>query len=194
MATDVKGEPLNIGDDTALIVIDVQQGFDDPTFMGRRNNPDADANIEALVKSWEQKKRPIVIVQHNSIHSESVLNPSKSGNSLKPYVQAITPSLMVKKSVNSAFYGTPDLHHWLQTNMIHQVVIVGIQTNMCCETTARMAGNLGYDTIFVPDAMHTFDLAGPDGEILTAEELSRATVVNLHGGEFATIASTRDLL
>ena len=96
--------------------------------------------------------------------------------------------------MNSAFYGEPDLHKWLQASKIKQVVIIGIQTNMCCETTARMAGNLGYNVIFVPDAMHTFDLEGPNGEVLTADELSRATVINLHGGGFAKIASTSDLL
>ena len=65
---------------------------------------------------------------------------------------------------------------------------------MCCETTARMAGNLGYDVIFVPDAMHTFDSVGPDGVVVTAEELTRATVASLFDGEFAKIARTADFL
>lgn len=185
---------LHIHENAALVVIDVQDGFDDPAFWGKRNNPSADKNIKALIERWQQRRRPIVVVQHNSVSKGSVLHPSKPGNSLKPYVKAVSPSLLVTKSVNSAFYGTPDLDAWLQENAITQVVIVGIQTNMCCETTARMAGNLGYDVIFVPDAMHTFALAGPGGDVLTADELSRATATNLHGGDFAKIASTDDLL
>lgn len=189
-----KMEPIQIDDNAALIVIDVQSGFEDPVFLGTRNNPSADENIQALIKQWEKRHRPIVLVQHNSKSTGSSLHPSKPGNALKPYVEAANRSLLITKSVNSAFYGEPDLHKWLQTSEIKQIVIIGIQTNMCCETTARMAGNLGYNVIFVPDAMHTFDLGGPNGEVLTADELSRATVINLHGGGFAKIASSRELL
>lgn len=194
MTEETKTELVQIRENAALIVIDVQEGFDHPTYWGERNNPSADENIKALINQWEKQNRPIVVVQHNSQSTGSSLHPSKPGNSLKPYVKSVHPSLLVTKTVNSAFYGEPDLHSWLQINAIKQVVIAGIQTNMCCETTARMAGNLGYNVIFVPDATHTFDLAGPGGEVLTADELSRATVINLHGGGFASIALTNDLL
>lgn len=190
MTAEAKREILHIQDNAALIVVDVQEGFDDELFMGKRNNLGADQNIEAIIKAWEETRRPIVIVQHNSISTGSVLNPSKPGNALKPYVKKVKPDLAVTKSVNSAFYGTPDLDQWLKSSDIHQIVIVGIQTNMCCETTARMAGNLGYDVIFVPDAMHTFDATGPDGVVISAEEITRATVASLFDGEFAKIAST----
>ena len=194
MTAETKREILHIQDNAALIVVDVQEGFDDPTLAGKRNNPNADRNIEAIIKTWEKSNRPIIVVQHNSVSTGSVLHPSKSGNSLKPYVKAIKPTLAITKSVNSAFYGTPDLHQWLKSSDIHQVVIIGIQTNMCCETTARMAGNLGYDVIFVPDAMHTFDATGPDGVVISADEITRATVASLFDGQFAKIASTADLL
>jgi isochorismate hydrolase len=113
---------------------------------------------------------------------------------LKPYVKRVHADLLVTKSVNSAFYGTPDLNQWLKSSDIHQIVIIGIQTNMCCETTARMAGNLGYDVIFVPDAMHTFDATGPDGVVISADAITRATVASLFDGEFAKIASTEEII
>jgi nicotinamidase-related amidase len=194
MTVEAKNEALHIQDNAALIVIDVQKGFDDPSLMGKRNNLDADRNIDAILKMWESAKRPIVVVQHNSISSGSVLNPSNPGNSLKPYVERVDADLLVTKSVNSAFYGTPDLDTWLKSSDIHQIVIIGIQTNMCCETTARMAGNLGYDVIFVPDAMHTFDATGPDGIVIKADEITRATIASLYDGDFATIASTELIL
>lgn len=194
MTADTKREILHIQDNAALIVVDVQEGFDDESFMGKRNNPDADRNIESVIKVWEEARRPIVVVQHNSVSAGSVLNPSKPGNALKSYVKNVKPDLAVTKSVNSAFYGTPDLHEWLKSSDIHQIVIVGIQTNMCCETTARMAGNLGYDVIFVPDAMHTFDATGPDGVVISADEVTRATVASLFDGGFAKIASTENVV
>lgn len=98
------------------------------------------------------------------------------------------------KSVNSAFYGTPDLGAWLGAAGIGQIVVAGIQTNMCAETTARMAGNLGYEVFFALDATYTFDGAGPWGWTLGAEELARATAVSLHGGGFAKVVRSAELI
>lgn len=95
--------------------------------------------------------------------------------------------------MNSSFYGEPDLHAWLQGEGLSEVVICGITTNHCCETTARMAGNLGYDTYLALDATHTFDRTAPDGTVVPAEELARITATNLDG-EFATVVSTAELL
>ncbi len=175
----------------ALIVVDVQKGFDDPGW-GRRNNPAMEANVAALIAEWRKRRRPIVFVRHDSVVEGSPLQPGRPGNELKDAVTG-DPDLLVTKSVNSAFYGEPDLHEWLHRREIAQVVICGIQTNRCAETTARMAGNLGYDTLFVLDATHTFDLTGPDGETITADELARVTAANLHG-EFATVVTTEELV
>lgn len=95
--------------------------------------------------------------------------------------------------MNSAFHGTPDLHAWLQRKEVPGIVVCGITTNHCCETTARVGGNLGYPVLFVLDASHTFDRTGPDDSTLTADELARATATNLHG-EFARVVSTADIL
>ena len=103
------------------------------------------------------------------------------------------PDLLVRKQVNSSFYGTPSLDAWLKDQDITQVVICGITTNHCCETTARMAGNLGYDTYFVIDATHTFNRTALDGTNVSAETLSLITAANLHE-EFATVVTTGQLV
>jgi nicotinamidase-related amidase len=171
----------------ALIVVDVQQGFADPSW-GRRGNPQAEGNIRMLLEAWRAADQPIVLVRHDSIHPDSPLRPGQPGNDLLPWVHG-THDLMVSKTVNSAFYGSPDLDAWLRSSGIEQLTICGITTNHCCETTARMAGNLGYQVAFAVDATYAFDRVGPDGHVVPAEDLIRATAANLHG-EFASVLDT----
>lgn len=175
----------------ALIVVDVQQGFTDASFWGARNNPDFEENLALILDAWTG---PIVVVRHDSVSDGSPLEVGQSGNDLVPSVAALEPALLVSKTVNSAFYGEPDLQAWLQGAGVTELVICGIQTNMCVETTARMAGNLGYNVTVPIDATHTFDLTGSDGSVLTADELTRATAINLSGGEFAKITTTAELI
>ncbi len=186
--------PSNIPTNAALVMIDVQQGFEREDRWGRRDNPAAEGNIESLQTRWLDSHRPLVVVQHDSVEAGSTLAPDNPGNALKKFVDVDSAALHVRKTVNSAFYGTPNLEEWLRANDIDTIVICGIMTNICCETTARMGGNLGFTVIFVSDAMHTFDLTASSGLSLTAEELTVATVVSLDAGGFATVATTTDVL
>jgi len=174
-------------DDRALVVIDVQQGFDDPSW-GARNNPRCEANVAALIGTWRSHGRPIVFVRHDSRDLCSPLAAGSLGNGFKQVVTG-APDLLVRKSVHSAFYGRPDLDQWLRQHAITSIAICGIQTNHCCETTARMASDLGYDVTFILDATHTFDHLALDGTTLTADELARATAASLQA-EFATVVTT----
>lgn len=177
----------------ALVAVDVQYGFDDATYWGPRNNPASEANIVRLVTAWQQHGWPLVYVRHDSAEPSSPLKPNTPGNALKTEIVSGEPDLLVTKNVNSSFHGTPDLNAWLRSWHIKQVVICGITTNHCCETTARVAGNLGYDTYFVIDATHTFDRASPSGARVPAQHLADITATNLHG-EFATVITTNALL
>ena len=121
---------------------------------------------------------------------DTAATPGQPGNDLRSGIEG---DVLITKHVNSAFYGDPDLHAWLTERGIRRLTICGVTTNHCCETTARMAGNLGYDVTFVIDATHTFDRTGPDGAVIPAEEIARVTAANLHG-EFATVRTTADVL
>ena len=171
----------------ALIVIDVQRGFDDPVW-GQRDNPACESNIEALIAHWRELGRPLVFVRHDSEEPGSSLAPGTPGNAFKDVITG-EPDLLVTKTVNSSFHGRPDLKAWLDGEGIGTVYVCGITTNHCCETTARVGGNLGYDVRFVLDATHAFDRADPFGGLVTAYELARVTATNLHG-EFATVVDT----
>jgi nicotinamidase-related amidase len=178
--------------DAALVVVDVQLAFDDPVW-GRRNNPSCEENVLALVEDARDRGDAVVYVRHDSILPDSPLSPDRPGNALRPELQEREPDLLVTKDVNSAFLGEPDLHRWLTDRGIGTIAICGVQTNFCCETTARMGGNLGYDVRFVLDATHTFDLRGPGGHVFPADQVAEMTAANLHG-EFATVLGTADYL
>lgn len=174
-----------------LVVIDVQNGFTDP-YWGSSHNPACEDNIRALLARWREREWPIVLVQHNSASATSPLRPGQPGNELQAGV-AGSHDLLVTKTVNSAFYGEPDLHAWLTANGHSSLVICGITTNFCCETTARMAGNLGYDVDFAIDATRTFDHPALDGTVIPAEQVAKMTAANLNG-EFATVLTTTEVL
>ncbi len=174
-----------------LIAIDVQEGFGDPAW-GERSNPDCEANIDSLLRAWRARGLPVVLVRHDSSSPTSPLRPGAPGNDLMPFVHG-PHDLLVTKTVNSAFYGEPDLDAWLRERGITEVTICGITTNHCCETTARMAGNLGYDVTFVIDATATFPRTGPDGRVFSGAELAAVTAANLDG-EFAHVATTAQVL
>lgn len=179
-------------DRLALLVVDVQQGFDDAAYWGPRNNPSCEDNIAALLAEWRARHRPVVFVRHDSLEPRSPLRPGQSGNAFKELVTG-QPDLLVSKSVNSCFHGTPDLDGWLRAHDLGGFVLTGITTNHCVETTARVGGNLGHRVVLALDATHTFDRRGPDGILVTADRLARITATNLHG-EFATVVNTQQLL
>ena len=191
-AVDLPEPDLPDLDRLALLVVDVQRGFDDRDHWGPRNNPGCEDNIAALLATWREHGRPVVFVRHDSTEARSPLRPGQPGNAFQAIITG-EPDLLVSKTVNSCFHGAPSLDGWLRARDLDGFVLAGITTNHCGETTARVGGNLGHRVLFVLDATHTFDRRGPDGRVLTADELARATATNLHG-EFATVVSTRQLV
>ena len=173
----------------ALLLIDVQQAFDDPSW-GPRNNPQAEANIAALLQAFRATGRPVLHVAHDSTEPDSTLRSGTPGNAIKPQAEPLPGEPIYRKHVNSAFIGTT-LERDLRSAAIDTVVIVGLTTNHCVSTTARMAGNLGFHTYVVSDATATFDRPLLDGTPRPAEQVHQAALSDLHG-EFATIVTTAE--
>lgn len=174
----------------ALLLIDVQQAFDDPVW-GPRNNPGAEAAIGRLLAAFRGKGLPVVHVKHDSVEPDSTLRPDRPGNALKPEAQPLPGEPLFSKSVNSAFIGT-GLEEHLRARGITALVIAGITTNHCVSTSTRMAGNLGFDTTLVSDACATFDFRDEEG-VIPAETMHRIGLAELRG-EFATIATADEVI
>ncbi len=176
---------------TALLVIDMQAGFDDPAW-GNRNNPAAEKNVAALIAGWRAAGRLVIHVHHDSPDLSGRLRCGTPGNAVKPQARPLAAEKVYRKSVNSAFIGTC-LAADLDRLGVTSLVIVGLTTNHCVSTTARMAGNLGFETLVVADATAAFERANLDGTMRPAAAVHLAALSDLQG-EFAKIVDTAALL
>jgi len=174
-----------------LLLLDVQQGFDAPTW-GRRNNPEMEDHIADLLDAWRSTHRPVIHLKHMSTDPSSPLRPDQPGNEFKVETAPAPGERVIEKCVHSGFIGTT-LEAELRATGYDTLVIVGLTTNHCVSTTARMAANLGFDTWVVSDATATFDRMGPDGIRYPAELVHAVALSDLHR-EFATIIDTDSVL
>ena len=175
----------------ALLIIDLQNAIDHPSW-GVRNNPQAEKNVAALLDAWRRTGRPIYHIRHDSLEPASHYRPGQLGNHFKPEAQPRAGETIVAKQTNSAFIGT-DLESRLRAAGETTLVITGVITNNSVEATVRMAGNLGFNTFLVEDAVFTFGRKDWAGTFRTAEEVHALSLANLDG-EYCTVVSTATVL
>jgi nicotinamidase-related amidase len=176
----------------ALLVLDVQKGFDDPTW-GKRNNSQAEENILKLLTEWRKRGWEVIFSQHLSLLPNSPLNyKNKLGVEFKDIVKPLPNELVLQKNVNSAFIGTK-LEVHLHEKQITSVVITGLSTQHCVSTTTRMSGNLGFVTYLVEDAIAAFEITDHKGIYHSPEDVHDLELATLHK-EFATIVQTQQIV
>jgi nicotinamidase-related amidase len=175
----------------ALILIDIQKGFDDSRW-GARNNPAAETIAARILAHWRSHQRPLFHVRHDSAQVDSPLHPDRGGNNFKESAQPLAGEIIIRKRVNSAFIGTR-LEEELRRAKVQEVVFVGLTTPHCVSTSARMAGNLGFRTFVVSDATAAFEWRAHDGTVVSADSMHFHALAALHD-EFATVISSEELL
>jgi nicotinamidase-related amidase len=175
----------------ALIIIDQQKGIQQPR-LGRRNNPQAEDRIVELLGFWRRSGRPVIHVQHLSREPDSVFWPEQEGVEFQQRFLPQDAEWLIQKQVPDAFCAS-GLEARLREAGVGQLIIVGVATNNSVESTARSAGNLGFDTWVAEDACFTFDKADYFGTLRTAEEVHGMSLGNLQG-EYATVVSAAQVL
>jgi len=184
---------MTISEKTALMVIDAQEGIkEEKHWGGNRNNPHAEKNIAALLSLWRKRNYPVIIVQHCSVSSVSPFRPGHDGNRLMDFVQLQSSEKLVQKSTASAFIKT-DLQQFLEQEKIPSLVITGYVTNNSVEATARNAGDLGFDTTVVSDAVACFDKVAIDGTTYASAVVHELSLANLKD-EYAIIMTTEEIV
>ncbi len=183
-------------DHTALLLIDVQKGVDDLAYYGgstgRANNPEARDRIRCLLTAWRGQGGRVAFTRHDSVEANSPLKLSLRTGEQLDGMEIDPGDISVSKSANSGFVGT-SLELELRRSRIHRLVVAGFFTNVCVETTVRMAGNMGFDTYLVHDACSTMNRIGIDGTDYDPEIVHALSVASMNG-EFCTAITAEDAL
>ncbi|MEP6875856.1 MAG: isochorismatase family protein [Burkholderiales bacterium] len=179
---------------TALLLIDVQQSFKRRPYWSESDLPAFLAATNALIQGSMARGLPIVRVFHSD-------GPNSADNAFAPASGLIRPldgltpfdtALTVEKHRHSALVGT-GLAIWLHQRGITRLIVAGIRTEQCCETTTRHASDEGWEVDFVTEATLTFDMTTPAGATLSAAAIRERTETVL-AGRFATLCTAAQAL
>ncbi|HSS51270.1 MAG TPA: isochorismatase family protein [Thermoanaerobaculia bacterium] len=182
--------PISI-ERSALLVIDVQDSFKAGPRWERRSSPKFEENIDWLVQAYRTAGLPVIFVLHTD-PDDAFATDSPYFKLMDFLVRQEEEPLLIKNTRN-AFTST-NLQDLLWKKGVERLVITGIQTEQCCETTTRLAADLGYDVDFVTEATMTFPIADPaTGDELSTDEILRRTEFVLRG-RFARIAKVDTLV
>jgi nicotinamidase-related amidase len=142
---------------TALIVIDVQESFRVRPNWQAVNHPDIADRVNRLVASARKRGDLVVWVLHTEPGTGGAFDPANGHVRLIEGLEPIDGEPVIRKTSHNAFT-TTNLQQVLTQHGIREVVISGIRTEQCCETTTRVASDLGYDVVFVTEATATTPL------------------------------------
>ncbi len=177
---------------SCLIVIDAQESFRHRPYYTERDMPAYLAAQNALIETCKAQQIPIVRIFH--VDGEAVgSNPFAHESGFIKAIEGLAPfdaAATFHKSRHSALVGT-GLEAWLRERDNHQLIISGIRTEQCCETTTRHASDIGFTVRYVTDATLTFDMQHLDGTPLHARDIKARTAAVLTG-RFAKICSAQN--
>jgi len=185
-------EEVPLGE-SALLVVDAQDSFKLATSRwARRNNPCFEANVGALIEAYRVARLPVAFFLHSD--PDDGFRTDSPEYRLMDFIERQDGEPLFHKETRNVLTGT-SVQPWLLERRVRRVAITGIQMEQCCETSARVAADLGYAVDFVIDATMTFPIPDYDnpGKELCVEAVEERTVFALRR-RFARIVRTETLL
>lgn len=181
-------------DDAALLVIDVQDSFKASARWARRSNAASfEANITRLINAFRTAGRPVIFVLHSD--SDAAFSFGSPHYRLMDFLEPLPGESVIHKTTRNCFTSTNLLPTLLRLG-VRRIVVTGIQTEQCCETTARVGADLGFDVDFVTEATMTFPIAehaDGSGRELSTDEIIERTEFALRR-RFARIVTVEDVV
>jgi nicotinamidase-related amidase len=182
----------------ALIVIDVQESFRKRSYWRGDELPAFLANVQSLIDRARARDIPILQVFHEELTDDAADAFSRSSGLVRPMAElALRADAVFHKHVHSAMFAeTADgvaLEDWLRHHGVEEVLVTGIRTEQCCETTTRHASDLGFKVRYVTDATLTFPMQSRSGREFSPAEIRERTELVLDG-RFARIVTTANAL
>ncbi|MCO5065143.1 MAG: isochorismatase family protein [Rhizobiaceae bacterium] len=162
---------------TALLVIDAQESFRHRPYFSEEGVGSYIERQQALIDGAAARGIPVIQIFH--VEEAGVFSEASGFvTTLKPL--RIQPAMLFRKTRHSALIGT-GLDVWLTEKGIRRLVVSGIRTEQCCETTTRNASDLGYEVDFVSEATLTFPMMDSRGREWSAAEIRARTELVLEG-------------
>jgi nicotinamidase-related amidase len=185
----MKKQPI---ENAALLLVDIQDSFKaTPDRWETRGNPQFERNVTTLVDAWRTAGLPVFFILHTD--EDPGFETTSPHFRLMDFMARREDEPLLVKNTRNSFTST-DLGHRLESLGVTRVVVTGISTEQCCETTTRVAADLGYDADFVTEATQTFPIVNQEtGEALSTAEIFRRTEFVLRK-RFARIARVADIV
>ncbi|MGN9906047.1 cysteine hydrolase family protein [Phytohabitans sp. LJ34] len=176
---------------SALVVIDVQESFRQRPNWRHASRPDIADQVGRLVAAARGRGELVVWVLHAEPDTGDVFDPALGFVRLMDGLKPEPGEPTLTKTSHNAFT-TTNLQQLLTSRGVGAVTICGIRTEQCCETTARVASDFGYEVTFAIDATATTPIEHPSGRTLGVEEILERTEYVL-AGRFATVKTVDEL-
>lgn len=176
---------------TALLLIDIQDSFKAGGRWARRGNPDFEHNVAWLLDTWREAGLPLYFIMHTD--ADPGFRPGDAEFKTMDFMKRRNDEPLLVKNTRNSFTST-NLKERLDAQGIKRLVMTGIQTEQCVETTTRLAADLGYQVDFVTDATQTFPIKNPvTGQELSTSDIFERTEYALRG-RFARIVRTAEVV
>lgn len=174
----------------AVLVIDVQQSFLHAPYWREDDVPAFRQNLVKLLDGATERGWPIVRI----LHEDGDAHFRAESGLVRPLDWIPEPHAAVfHKHVHNAFTDT-GLEAWLRDRDIRRVIVTGIRSEQCCETTSRVASDLGFEVDYVTEATLTFPMVhARTGRHYDADDIKQRTELVLEG-RFARIRTVDDIL